>query len=308
MSILTTKLAKLALNKQIAKPLFWINYHWVKTLWVYHYHYSKLRGKEPLVVYQMGKVGSSTVVASLKSISSKWTVYHIHTLTREGIEGREKIYRKMVENSSTTYFPRAKHLLASRYLHRSLTKGLNGKKWKIVTLVRDPIARQMSEFFQTIDYWLPDFNQKYQANTVNIETAVNTFLDKRQHNQSSDWFETDLKPSLGIDVFGSDFPKSKGYKIYSGQQVELLVLKLETLNKCATDAFAEFLKIDNFHLINTNVGSEKMYAAAYKKFRTLIDLPETYINNVYTSRYMRHFYDEAEIEKFKSKWSSNHEV
>jgi len=267
-----------------------------------------LQTKEPLIVYQMGKVGSSTIVASLKALDSSWPVYHIHTLTQEGIEAREQIYRRMVENSSTTYFPRAKHLLVSRYLRKALTKGLSGKKWKVITLVRDPIARQLSEFFQTIDYWLPDFNQKYQENSVDVETAINTFLGRCQQNQEFDWFENDLKLSLGIDVFASDFPKSKGYKIYSGDQVELLVLKLETLNTYASNAFADFLGVANFNLINTNIASEKAYAQAYKKFRKLIVLPESYIDNVYSSVYARHFYSEEELDDLKTKWSKKNEA
>jgi hypothetical protein len=103
-------------------------------------------------------------------------------------------------------------------------------------------------------------------------------------------------------VFSSDFPKSKGYKIYEGDKVDILLIRLENLNQCAREAFKDFLNIDNFTLINTNIGSEKDYAPIYKKFRDAIALPDSYIDEMYNSKYARHFYTEAEINKFRARW------
>lgn len=50
-------------------------------------------GKTPILVYQMGKVGSSTIVNTLKSSNINNPVYHIHFLSSEGIYSIENYYK-----------------------------------------------------------------------------------------------------------------------------------------------------------------------------------------------------------------------
>jgi hypothetical protein len=49
--------------------------------------------RSEVIVYQMGKVGSSTVVKSLQKLDFDFEVYHVHALSDEGIEELENIYR-----------------------------------------------------------------------------------------------------------------------------------------------------------------------------------------------------------------------
>ena len=187
-------------------------------------------------------------------------------------------------------------------LLKEMEKGLNGKNWKIVTLVRDPIAVNISGFFQIIDHSLPNFEDRYRAGSVSIETATKVFLEKYDHEWPLTWFDIELNSALGIDVYSSHFPQSKGYKIYRTEQVELLVLRLENINECVYEAFNEFLGLEQFSLVKANVGSKKTYSTAYKKFKDSIALPESYINKMYSSKHARHFYSEAEIADFKARW------
>ncbi|RMF29402.1 MAG: hypothetical protein D6759_13910, partial [Chloroflexi bacterium] len=258
-------------------------------------HLDTLLGKEPLIVYQMGKVGSSTVVASLEALSLDSPIYHIHTLTWEGIRSGERIYRAIYGDSRPPSFSRMKHLLASRHLRRQLDRGVRGPRWKVITLVRDPIARNISDFFQLIDWWLPHFLPRYEAGEATIEEAIATFLERYYHDEPLNWFDIELKASLGIDVFATPFPKSTGYQVYQGEGVDLLVLKLERLDECAPEAFRAFLGVERFELIRANVSSDKMYGDAYRAFVKAIRLPDSYIEQMYTSRYVRHFYSDEEI-------------
>lgn len=107
---------------------------------------------------------------------------------------------------------------------------------------------------------------------------------------------------LDIDVFSSEFPKSKGYEIYETKHADLLLLKLENLNNCASDAFKTFLDIDGFTLAKSNIGDNKAYRNIYRRFLESIVLPDSYIDKMYTSKYVRHFYSEKEIEAFKARW------
>ena len=52
-----------------------------------------LKNKQPLLVYQMGKVGSSTVTRTLTNISElSIPIFHVHLLTPENIAKDTSIY------------------------------------------------------------------------------------------------------------------------------------------------------------------------------------------------------------------------
>lgn len=112
-----------------------------------------------------------------------------------------------------------------------------------------------------------------------------------------------MKPVFKIDVFPSEFPKLQGYKIFHSEFADLLLLRLENLNECASAAFKDFLNIDNFKLTSANVSQTKAYYPAYKKFLETVVLPSSYIEKMYASKYVNHFYTRDEINNFIRKWS-----
>lgn len=294
----------LALLHPIIEPLANTSYQSAKayhylSFWLSNLRLSNLGNKGAIIVYQMGKVGSSTVVASLKALDLGNTVYHIHTLTKEGLEAGERIYRDLQSNFFNRYPNRSRHLLASRLLIKQKNQGLGDTRWKVVTLVRDPIARNISAFFQVSEQWLPDSSQ---IRLTQSEDAIRIFLDQYEHKEPLVWFDREFKPALGVDVYASDFDPSEGYKIYSAGPIEILLIRLESLNQCAHEAMQKFLDIDHFNLVTANVAEEKSYSAAYNAFKKRIVLPDSYIEMMYTSRYAQHFYSENEIAAFTKKW------
>jgi len=110
-------------------------YYFAKCRIFLTFYLSNLGAKESLIIYQMGKVGSSTILKSLEALELDIPIFHIHTLTQEGFNHGEKIYR----DSGNRYSPRGT-LWKSIFLRKQIDKGLNKKKYKVVTLVRDPIA------------------------------------------------------------------------------------------------------------------------------------------------------------------------
>ena len=275
-----------------------------KASFILHFYIDNLQKPPPLIIYQMGKVGSSTIASSLNSLQLPNPIYHIHTLTKAGIESSENIYREMYGNASVP-FNRSKHLTLSKCLRRQLDRGLRGKILKLVTLVREPIARNISGFFQLRDRWFPNFINQYNQEAISTADIKERFLAEYEHQEPLDWFDNEIKHVFGIDVFATEFPKSKGYAIYSGDNVEILLIKLEKLAVCAKDAFRDFLDIDQFVLVKANISSEKEYAEAYKKLIDTVVLPKSYLYMMYSSKYVQHFYDEQEINRFKAKWSKS---
>jgi len=294
------------LNSPI-KRLLYANYHALKAYRMAKLYYANFlqylnsRNRETVIVYQMGKVGSTTIYDSLQPLKNL-DVYHIHSLTKERIEVVEKNYKSSFRYKHSI----PAHILESQYLRKKLEKGLKGKKkWKVVTRVRDPIARNISSFFQILEEYVGhNYQAKIESMKVEdiIEELMELFLYKYKGEKPLNWFDIELKAVFDIDIYSREFSKSKGYEIYEAEFADALLIKLENLNECAGDAFKNFLGVSNFALINSNISSSKSYSDIYRQFLNSILLPESYINKMYTSKYMRHFYSQEEIEALKAKW------
>jgi len=281
------------------------NYYSHKYYQLFRLYLANLTNKEIVVVYQMGRVGSTSILRSLEASKLNLPIFHVHRLTKDYINKREEIYKKHF----TSFQGRHRHLLQSQYLRQQINQGLINKKWNIVTLVRDPIAKNVSSFFKSglelmFDYKLKQENY-YSDKRNDVKELINIFLEEYNHEIPLTWFGHELKSVFEIDIFSTDFPKEKGYQIYAQGNINILIIKLEKINEIACDAFKEFLGINNFTLVAANSADEKQYKATYKEFIETINLPNSYIDRMYESKYVSHFYDREEIELLRAKWSKS---
>jgi hypothetical protein len=267
--------------------------------------------KSPVIVYQMGKVGSSTIQRSLKALNIELPIFHVHYLSESGVEELEEERRKYFQ---TEKFGLLKRPWMYQFLREELIKRFDGQKWKILSLTRDPIARNLSAFFENLEFKKIGGKTEFEVKSdyYNIDPTIiksddlekleTLFFNRFKHDSPLDFFDRELKSVFGIDVYSTDFPKKKGYKIYSGKKADALIIKLENLNQCVQPAFKEFLNLENFALINSNIGNQKDYAAVYSQFKNLIIFPNHYLNKMYQSKYTQHFYSDEEIRQFRYKW------
>ncbi|MGH8502296.1 MAG: putative capsular polysaccharide synthesis family protein [Gammaproteobacteria bacterium] len=292
------------MRRDIIRELASKNYQLARLYLNWGYLFSGFRGDDPVVVYQMGKVGSSSIVASLHALKLQRPVYHVHTLISEHIRDRQQKYEKMFKHGAPVDLRRASHLFASQYLCRRIKRGAYGGRWKVVSLVRDPIAMNVSGFFQIIDYYIPDFFSRLAAGRLSIEDAIEIFFKDYDHEKPLIWFDIELKSTFGVEVFATPFSTSSGYEIYRGDNIDALVLRLESMDACAQPAFREFLGIEEFKLVQANVSEGKSYFAAYKAFKEKLVLPESYLDRMYQSKFAQHFYTQEERAAFRAKWSA----
>ncbi len=263
---------------------------------------------DPFLVYSMGKVGTSTVVNSLHKKVPRSPVYHLHTLSKQRIKSEEEIYKAKFVQLGTIH----DHLLDSLYIYkkRRFTSHTHRiKKWKIVTLVREPIQRNISSFFQTLSLHGKDLGFAERIKDGKdpnlISDLLHYFVTRLDHSRPFRWFDVELKKYFGIDVLETGFPQEKGYGIFHGENADALVIRLEDLNHCATLAFYEFAGIKNFHLENRQESGGKYYAKIYKDFLNQAEFPDEFLNGIYDSRYSKTFYTKSEIDAFRKKWKRN---
>jgi len=290
-----------------------INYYSARGFYKYMLNRSHQRYKgSPLLIYQMGKVGSKTVQASLQSLGLDMPIYHTHILNKARISETELKRKKFFRTERYSYLKRP---WLNQFLLKKIESSSNAKKWKIVTLTRDPIARNISTFFENLEIKVKNPAEEYEIKSdyYNIEPMIvkpgnmrklsDLYFDRLNHDSPLVFFDRELKSLFGVDVFASEFPKSEGFEIYQSEKADALVIRLENLNHCFKDAFKKFLNVNNFTLDNTNIGKAKIYASIYKNFKETIHLPDNYLDKFYNSKYMRHFYTEMEIEGFREKWN-----
>ena len=129
------------------------------------------------------------------------------------------------------------------------------------------------------------------------------FFERATHDSPLKFFDREIKDIFGIDVLERGFSPEKGYEIYTSDRVDVLVLRLESLADCVSTAFAEFLGIDDFQVINRNIGAKKVYAPLYDAFKKHAVIDAEYASTLLDSRYMRTFYSDAEIAAARAKWT-----
>jgi len=298
-----------SLLKRLLKGLINRNYH-LSRLWWKRNLSRELQAShgDPIIDYQMGKVGSSTIQRSLNERGLEQAFYHVHFLNPVRVAEIEKQRRQ--------YFGTEKEGLLKRpwsyeFLYEQIQK--KDRHWKIITLVREPVARNISTFFENLDVAIKPDGKKYVVKSdyygIDIEVGLDDveplgslFFDRMQHDRPLQYFDNEIKAVFGIDVYSGEFPTQKGYRIYPAENADLLLIRLENLNACARTAFREFMGIDDFSLVQTNVGSEKIYAPLYSAFKRTVHLPESYIDRMYNAKYTRYFFTEGEIQGFRDKW------
>ncbi|MEO1351481.1 MAG: putative capsular polysaccharide synthesis family protein [Cyanobacteria bacterium J06635_15] len=258
---------------------------------------------DKILIYQVGKVGSTSLYNTLKSTDLNAAIYHLHFLQPAAVKRMTNHYKSVFKKTHTI----DQHVIHSQYLRRQLDRGFDHSpsKWKIITLVRDPIARNLSSFFHELRYQ-PDF-----LKTENLDDLVISRITKQYFQQYPyqyhpfDWFDSELGAVFGIDPFATEFPHEKGYKIYTYDHVDLLILKLEKLSDCAQVALTEFLNIEKVSLKAANKGTQSKSGNLYKKFKQQVILPTDYLEIIYQCSKVKHFYSHAEIDKFYCQWTQS---
>lgn len=258
--------------------------------------------RNTILVYSMPKTGSMSVFKTLQSLKITEMTFHTHFLSNDDIKQHQENIQRDIQkgiNDSGSAKPLDKIMFI-----RSLVETNKNKRWKIITLVRDPIQRNLSEFFYSLPKLKFDLDFKLKLTTERFQLLKKLFLQKQNYYYEliSTWFDRQIKRVFGIDVYDYSFPTENGYTIIKGKRAEILIIRLEDLNRCYKDAFGEFFKIDDCVLINDNLAKEKIYASLYDKFQKRINFSEKFIEKMYSAGYTKHFYSEREINRFKEKW------
>jgi hypothetical protein len=243
------------------------------------------RSGDPIVVLTLGKTGSSTVAQTLRERIPDRPVYQVHRIAPDTLAAAEREYR------ATAPEARPEHVFAGYYLRTRMPT--RERRWDVISLVRDPVVRGVSAYFQTgvrLGHALDD-----------LEAARAQLLRWPAFSIANTWFDKEIRGELGVDVFDHPFDPMLGYGCIDTPTVRLLLIRQENLGQAA-NALAAFLNAPITALSSTNVSGDKDYAEAYRRFRSEVALPSTVLDEMYESRFARHFYTDAERARFRAEW------
>jgi hypothetical protein len=245
-------------------------------------------GEKSVVVFTMGKVGTLTVCNSLRNIGYRHVHPHSLRFTRPGIHF---IKVKLSFGQNLKY----KIMTIFKRIKVTIWKLLK-KEIVIITGVRDPYSRNISAYFEQVHY-LGGISEK--ATHENIEKQFN---DSCVFNAPLNWFDIEIKRVTGIDVFEYPFDKDEGFCIISKGKYKLFVYRIDKLNSLSKE-LARFIGDDLFQILSTNSSEKGEYfdqlSELKKNYRYDSDRVKTYSE----SKYMKHFYTEAENQRCIEKWA-----
>ena len=295
---------------------------------------------ELILVYQMGKVASSTVYMSL--IKRGFNTFHFHHLTDITSSQLEYIIQDGYAPNNYVEEIYRGNLRSKFFLNRLF---LNNKehlsKIKIISITREPISYLISAFFQNYPTFYSNYYDKSSLNDIynvkNLKSLENYFLnyinkyieiyygnnsindnnyDKLWKNIKNPdlrhffllcrwpiiWFNREMENIFNFDIFSFGFDKKLGYKTYNINGISILVIKLERFKDISKRQIAKFINDENFEIINDNLGIEKKYKDLYNEFLSSIVLPKEFIELQYSSKYAKYFYTKEELDDFANKW------
>ena len=233
----------------------------------------------------MAKVGSLSIYSSLKKQKLLHAVFHIHSLnSKENMENLKLCKTKGILPDS-----RSPITIINKYIINK------NRKLKIISLVRDPMERNISAFFDAFKLYVGISPENYKGSMQELE---NIYHKKLPHDYAINWFEIQFFGATGINVYDFKFSFERGFNIIQSNHNEVLIIKTNIEDNLKETLLSEFCDCPNFKLINTNQTKTELY----NKFKNYAKFSETYLNNQYQSRYAHHFFSKEERNAALKRW------
>ena len=282
-----------------------------------------------ICVHQIGKVGSTSVVETLRDLMPGETIHQTHGLSERRM--LDSIRRWLERSRRMPGFKPQYNLLSSIELSGYLQAGFAHRDWYVLSLVREPIGRNVSAFFQNLELvWVHRLsptlretcvgllkkktNEASDAEVIHeIAKALVAIYRENYHRRFMDkWFDDEMKPVFNIDVLAEPFPRERGCQIYRNEGVRLLLLRIEDLAAAFEPAMREWLRgspwekslgaAGSLELKRANEAGNKNYALIHREFLAQLTFTPDEVEFEYTSLTARHFYSGAELRDFTAKW------
>ena len=246
----------------------------------------------PILVYQMAKVGSTSVYESLRKAGC--FPLHVHQIAgSRGYNTSDYVEDHGVTPTIDFYVGK----LLDRYLQWT------SHRIKAISLVRDPVSRYVSMLY----HWNEHTSGASEVVSSDVEQTRQAIIQHFSQPATFEegmykWFDREMKVVLEVDVMDEPFNRQLGAGRFHGPRAEVLVLKLERLSDLLPTVVSDFVGAP-LHEVRTNVGNRRASGNEYERIKRTLKLPKATCDRIYNHRWVRHFYTNSEIEAMKAKWT-----
>ena len=172
----------------------------------------------------------------------------------------------------------------------------------IISLVRDPVSRNISQMFESPHYGL-NKRHEYPLSDDFVDFTNEKFVKKYGHTDILTWFDDEIKKTFDIDIYEHSFDTDKKFlKVKKGNNT-LYVLRVEDLTDILLDFLGNEVGVESKDIVFDNITESKSHnGKLFKKVKSKLKLPKEIIEKIYNNKFVKKFYNEKEIENFKQKW------
>lgn len=264
----------------------------------------KLLFQPIILIYQLPKIGSQSVEATLRQCPLPRSIHRFHYLSRSSardlrrglaspLPGPQWKRDALAQLQDMTRIARALRL--RRFL---CFCGCRLPKVAVISGVRELISLMLASIFENYAYFGPN------PEALTVKACRQALLHPKTFKSVRDWFDLELKPFLGIDPFEGPFPHERGYTICENRFCRVLIYRFRLLNQLPS-LLSNFLDCEIPPLAQCNRGESKEYAAQYGFIKEHLRLPNDFVRTVHACKMMRHFYSAAELEDWRAKWTGS---
>jgi hypothetical protein len=243
-----------------------------------------------VVTHTYGKVGSTAIHKAVSRLSG-YASFQTHFISEEGVADALRLHRE--EHDPI-------HMLQGEALRLQM-QAHPDRPIRLITLVRDPVARAVSDLFENPAL----LNATGDVRQMPMESVVDIAAELVSGSlaYTEQWFDRELGGLLGFDIFTRGFDRENGFEILREGRFELLAGKLERLSDNGAGYLGRFLGLGrDFPIPRSRARSATGESVLYDQVRRNLKLPAAVLEQVYSSRVCRHFYTPQELEGFRKLW------
>jgi len=266
-----------------------------------HWSQAGLRALEaldrpPVVVYSWSKTGSTTAHETLARSRLWRPVYHVHSLD-DGVEERQAKHAST--GNSLGLSP--EELRVVRRLRAQVQAG--DTPMAVVTLVRDPISRSISSFFQRHYGSGIDMTAEHPS-AADIAATIEQLHERLpKFILATDvWFDRQLRGGLGVDLFAEPFDPEVGFARVRHGAFDQAVIRTDRFDELYRPALEPILGRRLGPVRRVNDASSKRYRAHHRATLEVFRLSDDEIDQALATRVIGHFFSPAERDALARSW------
>jgi len=235
------------------------------------------------VVYTMGKVASTSTSTAI--LNAGLPCYDIHSL-------EPKYLRKTAQSwLARNEFPPPHICVSMAHRDRLLLKR---QRCLYISLVRDPLARNLSAFFQNLHHQKVEIRDEKDA-----QRMFDTFAETYAHTIPLTWFDREFGGQLGIDVYKRPLDHDRKLIHFTGMNA--VIFRIDCPDEVKGSVLTQILG-RKISLARDNDSKNKEYHEVYKNVQAIAHFEPDFVDRIYSSKFARHFWTDEERLKMARRW------